>query len=139
MTGAEKIVTALGVILLAFGIWAQIPQAQTLYPGGPGMTNHNGPKHWYPSWCCDLRDCAPAELGTVQRIDDTRHGWLYVPSNEFISDDQTMIIPSKAPDNDKFRPHVCLRQEDAERGKKGTIICDETRSTCCLFPGSPLL
>ena len=128
---------AIGLITaLVFGVVTAAAQAQDQGTSGtPPYLSHppiGSRHHWYPQWCCDEKDCAPAKPGTLRREDA---GWTYLPTGKYIPDEMTMVIPDRASDEDKARPHICLRQYESINGPVGSVICNDFR--CCFFPGEP--
>lgn len=81
---------------------------------GQEMHDPNDPGHWYSTKCCNLRDCAPVKMKTVQ---STPNGYLVTLSPEdhftLIPRGRTLVelIPY---DDDKIKPsqdgdyHACV-------------------------------
>jgi hypothetical protein len=67
--------------------------------------HHRDPTHWYDRDCCNLKDCRPAEPGELKWTPD---GWLHVPSNTITLEKFLRPIPDHAPEDDKFKMHVCI-------------------------------
>lgn len=112
------------IILLCAAVYARYAHAQggqeLSYPEFAPMHDVNDPNHWYPSECCNLRDCFPLEAGDVEEKD----GGYYINS----TGEHFNYTDARASGDNKF--HRC---SSAGNKKAMTLPAAGNRKKGCFF------
>jgi hypothetical protein len=125
-------------MLMKRGFWiavgaslAWLAVASIVDAGAQPLHDANDPDHWYPGWCCNLKDCRISDPGEIRW---TPQGWLDTRTGQIIQERHTMTIPFDAPEEDKVRSHICRYLSGPSAGRIRCTGIGEER-TCCLFIG----
>jgi len=108
VSGVLGVLALLGVIAIAVVLGSKIAQGQE-FPERRHVPSD--PDHWYPTECCDLRDCRPARPGEVTYRSDLK---MYVvnvegmPQPELVPADQ--VRRAEVPHDEEDLHHICIRQ-----------------------------